>query len=344
MYSQTSKHNEAKKHSQRIKQRLLFFAVFVILGFLILNGTSDSISLTRRVQAPELLSDRQLNNQPEDSPSLRKLILNNPSNQNLITPLQFSELLKQKDNISLKKVGIFKELSIDKEARPADSSDEISITSDQMDSRKPVYAWYVKRPNNIIELEEELIERWKENWSQYGYNPQVLGVEDAKKLPEYEDFKDKIDHLFSTDSAKGKRNFKLKDCYYRYLAMAAKGGGMMVDLDTTPVSMAQNEEAPEQFTLYCQVNSPSTDQSHLLQDLERQSGIPCAVSGKAEEWLRIAKLAIWVTKHVERDDIWWTDMHSILLLRSIDELTLLHTQVAQSSEVRGWDSCAFRFM
>jgi len=331
--TQSWKYDEVQRYPQRFKRSLVFYAVLVVVGFFMINGTKYSIPVTPRADVSELFFDRPLKDQSEDLHPAIKRKLKYISSQGSITPSQLGQLLTQKNGISLEEA-----------IPPTDSSIEIGKSSDQMDSKQPVYAWYVKRANNIIELEEELIRKWKENWSNYGYDPQVLGIEDARKLPEYEYFEEKIEDLFSTESAKGKRNFKLKECYYRYLAMAATGGGMMVDLDTTPVSMVQSKEPPEQFTLYCQVNSPSNAQNHLLQDLERQSGTPCAASGIADEWLRIAKLAIWVTDNVKRDDIWWTDMHSVLLLRSVDEIALLQSQVADSPEVRGWDSCAFRFM
>ena len=133
-------------------------------------------------------------------------------------------------------------------------------------------------------------------------------------------------------------------CYLRYLAMASQqGGGMMVDLDTTPTDMALREALPDKFSLYCQVDIPPVSNHEWQQQLERQYGTPCAAVASAAEWMRIAKLSVWTTKKFGSQDD-WTDLHSIEWLASSNEVNLVKRRILKSQQNRGWDTCMFRYV
>lgn len=208
----------------------------------------------------------------------------------------------------------------------------------------PVYAWYVQRPKNLLDKDNTTMQQWKETWSNSGYDPYILGVEDAMNSPGYASFNAALDTILDSNIP---RQAEMRTCYLRYLAMASVGGGLMVDLDTTPSTLGSAVPQPNNFTLYCQTdtisatNSP-TSVDRLLQ-LERQYGVPCLASGSAKEWLRVGNLTVWVTQQQSRTKD-WTDMHSLLRMESLGEAQLVKTQLARSSNRRGWDACMLRYV
>ncbi len=65
----------------------------------------------------------------------------------------------------------------------------------------------------------DMIRAWKESWQQAGWDTRVLTIEDAKQHPDYNYWDPTI------------QSFKMsqydKYCFYRWIAMAAVGGGWM---------------------------------------------------------------------------------------------------------------------
>lgn len=209
------------------------------------------------------------------------------------------------------------------------------------DKGPPVYAWYLERPKNIKSKDDELINTWKAVWRSYGYEPYVLGLDDARSNTEFVAFQQSLQKIFHGNEP---RRAVKQPCYLRYLAMAAqKGGGMMVDLDTTPTDLATREELPDKFSLYCQVDVPPISSHEWQRQLERQYGTPCAGVGSATEWMRIAKLSVWTTINFGSTDD-WTDFHSIEWLTSSNEVNLVKRQILKSTHTRGWDTCMFRYV
>ncbi len=66
---------------------------------------------------------------------------------------------------------------------------------------------------------DTMISVWQESWQQAGWQTETLTMAHAKQHPEFEIFEAKI------------KNFTMSEydklCYYRWLAMAAVGGGWM---------------------------------------------------------------------------------------------------------------------
>jgi hypothetical protein len=228
---------------------------------------------------------------------------------------------------------------------------ERDITVLQGSSNRPVegtsvkvYSWYVERPKNIKDRDDELIASWKAVWRAYGYDPHVLGLEDAQSNPNFLDFDQSLDVVLDL---KYPRDAARRPCYLRYLAMAMQaGGGMMVDLDTTPANIAATlqKNSPEKFTLYCQVDSPpEVGTQDWLRKMEYQSGLPCAAVGTAAEWMRVGKLALWTMQYtITFRGASWTDMHSLGRLSAWNELDLVQEQLVRSAKPKSWDTCMFR--
>lgn len=208
----------------------------------------------------------------------------------------------------------------------------------------PVYAWYVKRPKHLLDKDNTTMKQWTETWSNSGYDPYILGVEHAMNSPGYASFNAALDTILDSNIP---RQAEMRTCYMRYLAMASVGGGLMVDLDTTPTTLGSVVPQPNNFTLYCQTDTISATNSttsvdRLLQ-LERQYGVPCLASGSAQEWLRVGNLTVWATQQQSNKKD-WTDMHSLLRMTSLGEAQLVKTQLVRSSKRRGWDACMLRYV
>lgn len=92
-----------------------------------------------------------------------------------------------------------------------------------------VYTYYRPTPDcprYVPESQLALIELWKRSWKNRGWNPIVLGDDDAKKHPEFDRFFEKVSqlpvHRWSTWRAAG---------LLQWVAVAAAGGGMVTDYD-----------------------------------------------------------------------------------------------------------------
>jgi hypothetical protein len=82
----------------------------------------------------------------------------------------------------------------------------------------------------VSQIEEqpqrELLELWKKSWSRYGWEPVILGRDDAKESEWYQVILDNVKE-FPTSNP---RDYELS-CFLRWAAMEAIGGGIMTDYD-----------------------------------------------------------------------------------------------------------------
>lgn len=78
--------------------------------------------------------------------------------------------------------------------------------------------------NEIPPLDAKLIQAWSKNWAAAGWTPVVLSEKDARQHPEFESLEPELKKLPSVNPT----NYDLS-CYYRWIAVAAKGGGFMAD-------------------------------------------------------------------------------------------------------------------
>lgn len=193
-----------------------------------------------------------------------------------------------------------------------------------------------------------MMEAWKLAWSTAGYDPRILTVEVAAQHAEYAQFRGAT--AAALVDSKTRKPVELIPCYLRYLAMTVVGGGMMVDLDMTPKSLAsemnvelENNNPPNnKFTVHCNIVTPDP-KVDWVQQVETQNGLPCAAVASASEWYRIGKLAGWVASQRQFEPV-WTDAHSLQFLTATGEVNMVKGEVAQSWRTRGWDRCHFRYV
>jgi len=141
-------------------------------------------------------------------------------------------------------------------------------------------------------IEDAVLELWKEEWTAAGFEPVVLTLEDAKRHPDFEEVEKKMIPLH------GKTGYDSL-CFYRWLAMAASGGGWMSDHDTFPVvfPVDQGLELPNGGTF-------TSFQGH----------IPALMSGSEDEWNRVSKLLIDAIPRIEEGGV-QSDMYALAVLR-----------------------------
>jgi hypothetical protein len=113
-----------------------------------------------------------------------------------------------------------------------------------------------------------LLDLWKSSWEKAGWEPVVLGREDAEKHPNYEEYLKCYRALPSVNPA----GYELA-CYLRWLAVAAVGGGWMSDADVIPY-VFKPIDPPEMLTIW-------SHGGHIC---------PCLVSGSSKHYTYTAKI------------------------------------------------------
>jgi hypothetical protein len=134
---------------------------------------------------------------------------------------------------------------------------------------------------------------WKRAWDEAGWEPRVLTLQDAKQHPLYESFEQELDSLNVDEFG--------KLSLLRWLAMAANGGGWLVDYDAFPLRDFRFERIymlnKGQLTIYEAVS-------------------PVLVSGSADAWLDTAKFLLEDAKRSSHPNpgklTFWTDTIGLL--------------------------------
>jgi len=162
--------------------------------------------------------------------------------------------------------------------------------------RMSMYASYYGRPvmhtfyEKVGVGEDDLLQVWKEEWSKAGFDTIVLKLDDAKKHPYFKEMEAIVTPLFG-------RGYDAM-CFYRWLAMAASGGGWMSDYDTFPTNFPMGEG----------INLPSGGQFTSFED-----HVPCLLSGSKEEWTRVSRLLMDAVHRVEVEPK--SDMHTFEVIK-----------------------------
>jgi hypothetical protein len=87
--------------------------------------------------------------------------------------------------------------------------------------RPKMHTYYEKAKTDMTDAaDEDLLANWKKAWWDAGWEPVIITQWDAMNLPEYDEMID----LIVDPSFIGQYNMQ---CYIRYLAMSAVGGGWM---------------------------------------------------------------------------------------------------------------------
>lgn len=94
-----------------------------------------------------------------------------------------------------------------------------------------VYCYHSHVPLLSIEDETRLIMLWKAAWSKAGFEPIVLNEFIARKNPLFEHLQGRL--LRGELPSVNPKNYD-EACFFRYIAMAEVGGGIMSDYDVIP--------------------------------------------------------------------------------------------------------------
>jgi len=104
--------------------------------------------------------------------------------------------------------------------------------------------------DNTIDL--RIVSAWADVWTAAGWKARMLTLSDARRHPLFEQVSQRLDKLESANALGGNVAYE-KMCYFRYLAIAAHGGGWMCDYDTIPLAMLNDKgrhPMPSHFTSY----------------------------------------------------------------------------------------------
>lgn len=80
-----------------------------------------------------------------------------------------------------------------------------------------IYTFYEKIFNN----QEKLIDLWKKNWSEKGFEPIVLSIKDSEKSPFFKEFSAKINSIHRDITGIDISTYGLA-CYYRWIAYSTQ--------------------------------------------------------------------------------------------------------------------------
>jgi len=175
------------------------------------------------------------------------------------------------------------------------------------DDRRPImHTFYEKLP----EGEDDLLVAWKEEWTLVGFETRVLNFEDAKRHPYFKQMEEVVKPMFG-------EGYNAM-CLYRWLAIAASGGGWMTDYDTFPTNFPMDEG----------IILPNNGN---LTSFEVH--VPSLMSGRADEWTRVAKLLVEAFPKVERPVK--SDMHALEIIRN-EAVHNIHFLPARLNMIQGF--------
>jgi len=168
----------------------------------------------------------------------------------------------------------------------------INPVIDTVVSGRPIMHTFYHSIESMGKPEDAVLDLWREEWTNAGFDTKVLNLEDAKRHPDFAEIEKVMIPLHGNTGYNA-------ICFYRWLAMKVSGGGWMSDHDTFPVNFPMSEgiDLPNggQFTSF-------------------QAHIPALMSGTAVEWDRVSKLLIDAIPRVAKDIV-TSDMHAFNVLR-----------------------------
>jgi hypothetical protein len=194
--------------------------------------------------------------------------------------------------------------------------------------RPPMYTFYsplVRASNTAREqktrkADQELLDAWKAAWYDAGWEPKIIGLEEAKRNPKYPAFLDGFRKIKLYGN--GGRNQEYNEyCFLRFLAMASVGGGTMADIDMFPLGRSTEtlqNTSPDRFTVY-------------QETLNKAGPVPSLCSGTGDEWDRIGQSILDIAMSQPTED-GWSDMMALMRLYKSqpDSITLLDHVVGSS--------------
>lgn len=237
---------------------------------------------------------------------------------------------------------------------------ESTVSSDKVNASDvpvPIYTFHLEGVSDESPEEERaLLDAWSSAWAAKGWIPRVLTLDDARRHPHYVQY-------HGAEVMEHGRDRYSKLCYLRWLAMAEVGGGLMTDYDTVPLDGPRAEDVnPGRFATFCATRAQVEDDEaerqrvgrsgadgtfhrrdgHLLRRYQSQSGVPCLMSGSADEWLRMfLRLEYTSAKTEEMPTDVWTEMRGVNYLGHLSQFDR-----RQEQRVVGWGNglthCTFR--
>lgn len=179
-----------------------------------------------------------------------------------------------------------------------------TVKKEHDENRPVIYTFFEMklRRDGILDLNGEhdkMLATWSNAWSEAGWDPRILTLEDAKKHPEFEKYSAPIMEITDPTAFIYGNSYNYM-CLMRWLAMAAQNkDGWMSDYDTFPLSVKAKDglDLPHKgrFTVYARY-------------------VPCLMSGSAKEWNRMAKSVIErVLQHMEEkgNHLTYSDMYAL---------------------------------
>lgn len=129
-----------------------------------------------------------------------------------------------------------------------------------------IHTYYKLIPALGQKGQEAILRMWSENWDRAGFQPIVLGQQDAEKHP---DFGIYSDHVRSMPAMNHHTPEYEHACFFRWIAMAHVGGGLMADYDCFNAGFGPEDVVWKEMTIY--------EPPH----------VPCLVSGSSMEYERV---------------------------------------------------------
>lgn len=163
------------------------------------------------------------------------------------------------------------------------------------------------------EPSRELLAAWKEAWEAVGWIPMTLSIPEIVNLDQFKDIHERM--------ASSQLSREQQDQIWKYVAMAAVGGGWIGHIDTFPLDSIMDE-----------ANFLPNDGRFTVFDESRAS----LVSGRADEWLWTARLLLRHATESKNTDSW----SELLALRELQSPNgvLFVDKVRHLSENPTWDS------
>jgi len=161
------------------------------------------------------------------------------------------------------------------------------------------------------DADDQLLRAWREKWTQAGWDAVVLNMDHARRHPRFTEFQEKIQLIpMKGTGGAGLNRLYNELCFYRWLAMAAVGGGWMSDYDVFPVGYGSGTEAMQSNEL----PNAGSFSVHSIVPGSQGAGIPCLMSGSDVEWERMA-FTILQNGVEHSQESHWTDMFALMDLR-----------------------------
>lgn len=127
---------------------------------------------------------------------------------------------------------------------------------------------------SLVDIDaNRLLEDFKAAWSEMGWEPRVITLEDAKRHPKYWQFEHDLRQVPLEHPNKPTERSRM--LYLRWLAMAAVGGGWMAEVDTIPLRPPIPSDA-------------KLGKFHVYEG----PGLPTLMKGSEGEWTRMAELLV----------------------------------------------------